>query len=202
VLSVILGIPEEQLTPQVRTALERLIADAVARQEEILRRSAHETFLDDQSHHCDRTGLLNRRGLSRELGRISAHIAQGGEGGTLVLLHLDNQESFRRSQGLLAADSLSRHVAGVLASGLRQSDVAAALGGGDYAIFLALCRGEEAEVKAGALATRINSPAFQWLNQPHTFTIAIGFADLEPDSSLESLLSQADQDLRPAGFTL
>lgn len=198
VLAVIMGIPEAQMTQQVRDALERLIAEVIRLQEEIAQRTARETFLGEQAHHCDLTGLLNRRGLSSELARAAARMNQGGSGGTLVLFHLDGFESLRRAHGLAVADALHRHAGTVLRAGLRQTDLAATLGGGDFAVFLALCHDEEAEIKAGALAERLNSPAFLWQDQPYPFTIALGFAALQPDSTLEPLLRQADADLRPA----
>lgn len=198
VLAVILGIPEAQMTQPVRDALERLIAEVIRLQEDITQRAAHEAYLGNQAHHCDLTGLLNRRGLSSELARAAAHMGQGGSGGTLVLFHLDGFETLRRAHGLAVADAVHRHAAAVLSAGLRQSDVAATLGGGDFAVFLALCHDEEAEIKAGALAERLNSPAFLWQDRPYPFTIALGFAALQPDSTLEPLLAQADADLRPA----
>ncbi len=197
VLAVILGIPESQMTQPVRDALERLIAEVIRLQEDITQHTARESYLDDQAHRCEVTGLLNRRGLAGGLAHVAAHMNRGGSGGTLVLYHVDGLEGLRRAHGLAAADAVHRHIAGVLAAGLRQSDLAAALGGSDFAVFLALSHGEEAEVKAGALADRLNSPAFLWQDQPYPFTITFGLADLQPDSTLDPLLAQADADLRP-----
>ena len=195
VQSVVLGVPNAHMTQPVRDALDRLIGEVIRMQEDIVQRTAHEAYLDEQAHHCDLTGLLNRRGLAREISRNTIHLTQGGSGGTLVLFHLEGHEALRRTHGLGATEALSRHIGESLAAGLRQSDVAASLGGGDFAVFLALSHGDEAEVKAGALANQMNSPAFLWKDRPYPFTIIIGLACLQMDSTLDRLLADADADL-------
>lgn len=196
-LAVILGIPTDQLTQPVHDALVRLIGDAGRLRDELSHRTAREEYLDLLAHRCELTNLLNRRGLARELGRVTARLEPDGSGGTLVLFHLAGLEALRRSHGIAAADAARRHAATVLSIELRLSDLVAALGGGDFAACLVLTHGEEAEAKAAALAERLNSPPFHWQDRPYPFTIALGLAVIRPDSSLPALLADANAGLHP-----
>lgn len=196
VMTLMLGIPADELTPRAREALEHLIAEAGSLKEEASRLTARVEYLDLLAHRCETTKLLNRRGMARELSRLAGQMERGGQGGTFVLMHLDGFEEVRREHGLPAADAARHHAASVLSAGLRLSDLVASLGGGDMAVFLALAHGEEAAVKAGVLADRLNSPPFLWNDRPHPFTIAMGLAELRPDSGLRSLIAVADADLR------
>lgn len=200
VMTLILGIPADELTPRSREALERLIAEAGRLKEAESRLTARVEYLDLLAHRCETTKLLNRRGMARELSRLAGQMDLGGQGGTFVLMHLDGFEEVRRAHGLAAADAARHHAAGALSAGLRLSDLVASLGGGDMAVFLALAHGEEAAVKAGVLADRLNSPPFLWNDRPHPFTIAIGLAEMRPDSGLRSLIAEADADLRRMGL--
>lgn len=82
------------------------------------------------------TGLLNRRSFDLELRRALGFQARQGGEMVLVLLDLDQFKQINDCHGHTGGDAVLRHVASTLASNVRGSDVAARIGGDEFALIL------------------------------------------------------------------
>lgn len=188
--AVVLGIPEAMLTPEVRGAVTRLMAAVEEAHTEIDRRRRHEDLLDAALHRHPVLPLANRRGMARDISKLAAHVAQGGQGGTLVLLHVAGIERLRLAEGLAAADAVLGDIAAALLSAIRDSDTAANLGGSDFAVLLRLAELPAAEAKAADLAARAASAGPRWRGAG--LSVTQGAAPVGADSTLATLLAEAD----------
>jgi diguanylate cyclase (GGDEF)-like protein len=92
------------------------------------------------------TGLLNRRGFDEHASRELAHAGRGGRSIALVTFDIDHFKLINDRWGHVVGDRVLVHIARLLTSESRLIDVAARLGGEEFAV---LMPGSD---KAGAVA--------------------------------------------------
>lgn len=174
-------------TAELAEQLERS-AREVRTLTEQLERAEHEALLDPL------TGLLNRRGFER---RIQTQQADGRDiaGGVLLLADIDRFKTINDTYGHVLGDKVIRTVAQVLCANIKGRDIAARLGGEEFAVFLP----ETTLAGAGALAEHIrDAVSARQIRRPGQdesvgrVTLSIGVAAAEPDDSLEELIGRAD----------
>ncbi|MDO9355092.1 MAG: PAS domain S-box protein, partial [Solirubrobacteraceae bacterium] len=103
-----------------------MIVDEDGRPDEILmqvqdvsERRQYEQRLKHMAHHDPLTGLVNRRGLERELDLQLARVRRYDTGGALLLLDLDGFKAVNDGHGHAVGDALLVGVAGALTERLR-----------------------------------------------------------------------------------
>jgi diguanylate cyclase (GGDEF)-like protein len=82
------------------------------------------------------TFLLDPRQFARELERVLSHAARHGTPAALISVDLKDLKSINEGHGRVAGDAALRHVARLLKSLIRTSDVAARGGGGAFSLLL------------------------------------------------------------------
>jgi diguanylate cyclase (GGDEF)-like protein/PAS domain S-box-containing protein len=82
------------------------------------------------------TSLYNRRRFEEELKRQIARCREGGESAALLLLDLDRFKTVNDSDGHIAGDRLIRMVGRTLDERVAEPDVAARIGGDEFAVIL------------------------------------------------------------------
>ena len=107
--------------------------DAVARLCEVALRLDR---LHYESLHDPLTGLYNRRGFDEHLGAAVGRSVRYGWSFGLVLLDLDGFKSINDRLGHQGGDAVLRQVGERLRHGLRAGDVAARVGGDEFALLL------------------------------------------------------------------
>lgn len=161
---------------------------------DITARKAQERELERQAQYDALTGLANRRLLWEKATQALALADRHGREAGVLYLDLTNFKKVNDEHGHMVGDEVLREVAARLQESLRESDVAARIGGDEFAVLLA-----EVEGTGGALeaARRIQSS----LNRP----LAVEGATLDVRAragvavypvhglALEDLLDKADQ---------
>jgi len=206
------------LQPLALELVQSIVADLIADSErmrtttaelaEQLERSAREVrTLTEQLEHAEKealldplTGLLNRRGFER---RIKAHLADAQEltGGVLLVADIDRFKSINDQHGHLLGDKVIRSVAQVLCANIKGRDIAARLGGEEFAAFLP----QTSLTGAAALAEQIRAAVAvgrirrkDGEQQVGQVTLSIGVAAAGPGDSIEQLIMSADRALYAA----
>jgi diguanylate cyclase (GGDEF)-like protein len=82
------------------------------------------------------TGLLNRRGFESELNRALDLVARYGGQISLVAIDLDGMKPLNDTHGHPAGDAALQQVANTMRATLRASDLAARVGGDEFALIL------------------------------------------------------------------
>lgn len=136
------------------------------------------------------TGLLNRRAFDELAGREFARLARTGPPVTVAMFDLDDFKSINDRAGHAAGDAALRAVAGVLTSCLRETDVAARMGGDEFAVVLI---GEEVEPVLDRLQKRLAAASID--DRPLGCSIG---AHTALSGTLESAMAHADQNLYAA----
>lgn len=177
-------------SPAERMRAERLAAQAAvavenARQHAIAR---HEAVTDPL------TGLANRRRFKEQLAAESKRRARLGRPVAVIVADLDDFKHINDRYGHETGDDVLRAFAGVLRGTVREIDIAARLGGEEFAVLLPETDAGGAAVVAGRLRERLerlelDAPG----NGRLAVTASFGVASSPPIDRVEDLLAAADE---------
>lgn len=163
---------------------------AVAIRQRILRHTVErERF---RAEHDALTGIANRTLLAKSLEEALAHSRRAGERVALLFLDLDGFKTINDRYGHDAGDLVLRLVARRLAQGIRQSDVAARMGGDEFAVLLpkmpndAVLRAVAEKIRAA-----LEKP-MRWNQRRIDIGVSVGAALAVAGSDAQGLLQEAD----------
>ena len=158
---------------------------------DITARKAAEATLTTLARTDPLTGLANRRAFLDYLDSVLASPAARAGRGVLMLIDIDHFKQVNDTWGHAAGDRAMQHLAQLLRQGLRQDDIAARLGGEEFAVLVADLDIEGGLRLAERLRQRIADASVPGLPAVR-LTISVGVAALgalAPDV----ILHQADQ---------
>jgi diguanylate cyclase (GGDEF)-like protein/PAS domain S-box-containing protein len=161
--------------------------------QDISERKRLETELHRLATLDDLTGLFNRREFERELARHLALARRHDVDAAVLMLDLDGLKIVNDTFGHQAGDVLLRHVADVLRSRLRASDVIARLGGDEFAVLLPRTGAVEAAGIRDDLHSELCARPALVDDREIAVSASIGLAVLEARLDPESVLEVADQ---------
>jgi diguanylate cyclase (GGDEF)-like protein/PAS domain S-box-containing protein len=157
---------------------------------DITERKRAEEKLRYISTHDTLTGVYNRAYFEEEFARLE----QGGQFPlSVIIADLDGLKATNDSQGHAAGDELLRRTGQVLMSVFRSEDVAARIGGDEFAVLLPVT-----DVAAGQAAmTRFQRVLAQHNSQVGgvPLSLSLGLATGQWPCSLSQILKEADQSL-------
>jgi diguanylate cyclase len=181
-------------TRKMQAVAQDLSAKLQARTNEVnsltesLRRAQSEALLDSL------TGLKNRRGLERAVEDLMRE-QSGLLGSALLLADIDHFKVVNDTYGHVLGDKVIRAVAHVMRSSIKGRDVAARLGGEEFAILLP----QTSLTGAAAVAEQIRGTVAQGrICRPDgnesigQVTLSVGVAIAKAGDTLEALLERAD----------
>ena len=141
--------------------------------------------------HDALTDLCNRRHFLELLDKEIARAERHGRPLALAILDVDHFKRVNDEHGHIAGDGVLKHIAEVLRSHVRGEDVAARIGGEEFAVLLPEESPEAARVFAERLRAAIAAASFAPGGVPRKMTISIGLADLAPSRATRSTLMRA-----------
>lgn len=176
------------VTHELSEQLERSTQEA-AHLSEQLKQAEHQAKLDPL------TGMLNRRGLEQ---RVASFIEDVGSlhGGVMLLADIDHFKVLNDTYGHLLGDKVIRSVAQLISDSIKGRDIAARIGGEEFAIFLPETTIEGATVLAKRICAATSSRSIRRSGAEQSVdrvTVSIGVAASTVTDTLESLLDRADK---------
>jgi diguanylate cyclase (GGDEF)-like protein len=159
---------------------------------------AHQVWLARRTAETDElTGLPNRRALNSAIARQSA--TGRGERAALVALDIDHFKVINDTLGHAAGDAALRHLARILEGATRGEDLAARVGGEEFAVWLpGADLGLGVDV-AERLRSQVEATPFRYSGQERTLTISCGVSAYpNPIRHPANLMSTADAALYQA----
>lgn len=143
------------------------------------------------------TGLSNRRAMMNALSRDVARAERDGTKLGFVILDVDHFKRFNDEHGHPLGDEVLRHVAKVLASGVRKGDLAARYGGEEFCVVLPGSDAQGAALVARRFRIAIERLSIESPKGPLRVTASFGVAALSvPDGVTPAqLIKRADEAL-------
>ncbi len=142
------------------------------------------------------TGLLNRRGFETKLWEEISRCRRYGANPTAILIDCDKFKDINTNFGHASGDKALKYIADRIAARIRQTDVAARIGGDEFLVLLPETRQAEGiivaeKIREGVSATEVVTP-----NGSFPVSVSAGVAGLSPAiSSVEDILQLAQEAL-------
>jgi len=192
-VATVMGIPETELTPKVRQALQQLMAEVYSLRQELEEARQRVGYLEQLADQDTLAPVLNRRAFIRELSRMAAFEERYGAAGAVLYFDVNGLKSINDTLGHAAGDAVLKGVCEVLLRDTRASDVVGRLGGDEFGVILAQSGLEPAGVKAAKLAEAIAAQEVVWEGEPLRVTVAYGAHTLSGGQPADDALEAADK---------
>ena len=188
------GIPIEQLTPEVREALARLADENALLRAALAESRARVGDLEEVADDDPVTGLPGTRELERQLGRAVSQADRHGTPAALITIDLKGLAAINARHGRVAGDAALAHVARLLQSLIRTSDVAARTGRG-FALLLDHLDPDSAIDTGERIARYIADRPLDLGHAQVGVEATVGVATILPGDSAEDVLARAERNL-------
>lgn len=154
--------------------------------------SYHEEIYQLATHDA-LTELCNRRHFAELADKEIARARRHGRPLSLCILDVDLFKPINDRHGHIRGDEVLRQVAAVLRRHARSDDVAARIGGEEFALLLPECTAADAAMLADRLREAVASTKFAPGGEAQRITVSIGVAALAPHrDSRQALMAAAD----------
>jgi diguanylate cyclase (GGDEF)-like protein len=160
----------------------------MARQNKVLR---------ERVVHDPLTGLANRVLFERVLGRELAGVRERSGAVSVLELDIDHFKDVNDTHGHPVGDAVLGQLAAVLRDTLRRADLAARVGGEEFAVVLSR-GGDRPEIAGEKLRAAVERAVFGEPGKPLKITVSVGCAEAKPEESPLDLFKRADQALYEA----
>lgn len=153
----------------------------------------------EYSAHDALTGLYNRRYFERRLREESAHARRHKRPFSLVIVDIDHFKLVNDTYGHEDGDRVLKHVAELIASSLREDDIACRYGGEEFVLLLRATPGPAARVVANRLRSAFQGKGIhlgEKAEERHiTFSGGVAAADERNNFNCEGIVDRADKAL-------
>ncbi len=183
----------EQLEQRVVERTRELTEANAHLQQEIAERRTAEERLQFLAHHDYLTHLLTRTAFEEALGLLLSRINSGDAQHVLLYIDLDQFKVINDTAGHVAGDELLCQIAALLRRHLQAQDIAARLGGDDFAVILHGTDPVSGRATAEQILAAIDQMEFFRDGQRHRISASIGMVSVTHHASgVANLLSMAD----------
>ncbi len=175
-----------------RALLERALMVAAEAQQQLAAQSQRIATLEALSFKDELTGLYNRRGFYEQLQRSLAVADRLGTTGVLAFIDFDQFKAVNDGLGHQAGDTVLRHVARLLKSNTRTTDVLARLGGDEFAAILVHTPARSGRKRAQSLDRLLNASVVAFGESEIPVRASFGIKCFGPGDDVETLVARAD----------
>jgi len=189
----IMGIPEAELTPKVRSAIMTLLQEVDRLRQDVEDGKKRVAFLEKLADQDTLVPIANRRAFVRELSRMIAFAERYGTPSSVLYFDINGLKIINDNLGHAAGDAAIRHVAAVLTGSVRESDIVGRLGGDEFGVLLTNAPQAAAVEKAGILASKIEAVPFEWDGKHVPLRVAYGAYSFTGGEDAAKALAEADK---------
>jgi len=189
----VLGVPAEEMTPKVRSAIMTLMQEVERARREL---EAVQKRVEELELLADQDTLVpmaNRRAFVRELSRMISFAARYNIPTSIIYFDLNDLKDVNDNYGHPAGDAAIVHVAELILAHIRESDVAGRLGGDEFAVILPNAGEQNAHDKAVTLSKIIHAEPLDWKGQAIPLSVAYGAYSFRPGEDATKALAEADR---------
>jgi len=189
----IFGVPDTQLTPQVRTAFNVMIGEIDSLRLDVDQLKLSLAEAEASADHDALVPVYNRRAFMRETSKVLSLVKRHELEASLIYFDLNNFKEINDSFGHPAGDAVLRSIGEVLIRQTRETDIVGRIGGDEFAVVLTHLAPAAAKVKAEALAAAICTERVLHDGNAHMVSAALGVSHLRAADTAEGVLARADE---------
>lgn len=139
------------------------------------------------------TGVGNRRAFEHELELAHSYFRRYGHNGAVMMLDINDFKAINDNLGHLAGDALLKHIASLLHTHIRETDVVCRVGGDEFAIILREVSAQQVMDKAQRLMYTIANSPCRHLGHDVYVTASIGWCTFSDGPTSADLIKRADE---------
>ena len=194
-IAVIMGIPNRDMTPEVREALMTIMSEFDRQREDLDRLKSRSAFLMEQADEHSFMPILSRRRLMGALSRVLSRTRQLKTTSGFICLHIRTIEEIRRTYGREAAEGIMRQISLLIADHLGEDELLGSLDGYDFGVILPLMDYQDIRTKGEEIATAIAATRFPWKQEVHKVGAYCGVTVFTDEDTAEAVTAAAEHDL-------
>ena len=189
----VMGIPEAELTPKVRSAIITLMEEVARLREELNGSRGRVEHLEQLADQDALVPVYNRRAFVRELTRAISMTERYGAPSTVIYFDVNNMKQINDTHGHPAGDAALRYVADTLLEQVRDSDIVGRLGGDEFGVILYQIDADVAHNKSVQLAQAIGENPVPFNDHELTISITFGAYTFNGVEDAGQALAEADK---------
>ncbi len=189
------GIPQAELTPRVMRALTDLMEEVATLRQELAETQSKMAELSTMAFTDPLTGVYNRRAFVNELNRTLAIVQRHDQAAALAYFDIDDMKSINDHYGHAGGDAAIVHLAQMLMSNVRQTDVVGRLGGDEFAVIFNYAEKDAAAGKVLELQKAINEKSVELNGAKFSMSVTVGIAPIAQGATVETTLNFADAEM-------
>ena len=191
----VFGIPKEELTENVRNAIELLLDEIKHLRGELSRAKGHEAYLEAQAEKDRLLHVMRRRAFLARLALAARRVEEEGAEFTFLYIPITNAAFVRSGFGHGAYENLLMQAAGGLSDAVDAGDLIGSLENADFGVLLPGTPLSEGEGKARHLSESVQARAFSWQGQRLDIQAAFGVTAVQVGDAGEDMIVRARDDL-------
>lgn len=189
----ILGIPPEEMTDRVHSAILSLMQEVESLRGELDRTKYRMREIEDMADTDALLPIPNRRAFVRELNRMISFAERYGTPSTLMFIDLNDMKNINDEFGHEAGDKALFHVAKLLVDNVRTTDVVGRLGGDEFGVILAQADEKIGKEKSQSIADIIAQHPISLGDKPYKMSLAFGTYTFRSGDKPDDALDKADK---------
>ncbi len=190
-----LGIPEEDMTPNVRLVVSALLEKLDDVNRELSRTKENLAEIERLVDVDCVAPIANRRAFMRRLSWAITMNERYGHPSTILYFDLNDFKSINDNYGHAAGDLAIIHVSQILSTVMRESDFLARIGGDEFAVIMYYANEESAKLRGGKIAEKLESTPFVFNGTQLYVSASYGYYLVRAGDDAESALASADMSM-------
>lgn len=190
----VLGIPKQEMTASVRTAIDKLLDEINRLRDDLSHARGHEAYLEEQAQKDQTLHVMARRAFWARVNLSVRHVAEEKVQYSMIYIVVANAGAVQNEFGSSATQSLMQQAADVLREGVDPGDVVGSLEQSDFGVLLPGTPRAEAEVKAQRLIAAMHGRTFMWKGQEIGIQGGTGVAEVTAQDSADEVIARAKLD--------
>jgi diguanylate cyclase (GGDEF)-like protein len=193
--SILSSLADQSFSPEVQAVIGQLADQNALLSAALAEAKARLSELEQIADSDTLTPLPNRRRFLRELERVTANAKRHGTPAAVLYVDLDSLKAINDRHGHFAGDAALIHVARLLGGLIRSSDMAARIGGDEFALILDHLDHNSAIETAERIGRCIATSPLDLGGTLVKLEASIGTATVLPGDTVEDVMQRADRNM-------
>jgi len=191
----VLGIPKEEMTENVRHAIDTLLEEINHLRSELSRAKGHEAYLEEQAEKDRMLHVMRRRAFLARLALAVRRVEEEKVEFAFLYIEIANAAAVRGEFGHGALESLMMQASAALREGAEPGDVVGSLENFDFGLILPGNTLQEGEAKAARLLSILSGRSFAWQGQSLGIQARCGDATIAAGDSADEVVQRAKDNM-------